>query len=73
MDELRFCEDCKWCSDNFFKKWFRQKKWAKCMHPRCFAAQVSRTDMSLADFCLTLREQDWGCGKDGKYYEKKIK
>lgn len=71
MNELKFCEDCKWCSDNFFKKWLRDKDWAKCMHPACLEAHVSRKATRLAEFCSTLRRHDWGCGREGRYYEPK--
>lgn len=66
--EFKFCEDCKWCSNNYLNKWFH-KSFAKCMHPACLSAKVYRRDIHLASDCATVRQRNWGCGADGDYWE----
>ena len=65
MEEVRFCEDCKWCSSNYCGAL------AKCMRPECLDAPVVRKDTLNAYFCSTVRKTESLCGMKGKYYEPK--
>lgn len=72
--EVKFCEDCKWCSSNYLGFFARQTytgALSKCMRPECLTHPVARKDTLHAVFCSSARECDSLCGLKGKYYEKK--
>ena len=68
MEEVRFCEDCKWCSVNYLP-WYKRigKSQKKCFHPKLNYYKISRSD---AAHCREHRRSG-ACGGDGKYYEPK--
>lgn len=71
--EIKFCEDCKWCSSNYlglFSRLSFSGGLAKCMRPECLTVPVARKDTLHADFCSTVRKVESLCGMKGNYYEQ---
>ena len=68
MEEVKFCEDCKWCSVNYLP-WYKRicGILRKCFHPKLNYYKVSRSDASP---CYEHRRSGV-CGGDAKYYEPK--
>ena len=69
MEEVRFCEDCKWCSVNYLP-WYKRifEIWKRCHRPELNYYKASRT---VVEPCYELRGYSGKCGIEGKYYEPK--
>lgn len=68
MEEVKFCEDCKWCSVNYLP-WYKRifNTWEMCYRPELNCYKVSRSDASP---CFEHRRCGT-CGGNAKYYESK--
>lgn len=74
MEEVRFCEDCKWCDINYLP-WYKRIGFGldrKCFHPKV-ASCVGRSSRYYAMYCdlERYRSNDGACGKEGRLYEPK--
>ena len=72
MEEVKFCEDCKWCDINYLP-WYKRVGFGlyrKCFHPK-IALCVGRS-RRYASYCDLERNRTYGaCGDEGKLYEPK--
>jgi hypothetical protein len=69
MEEVKFCEDCKWCSANclpWYKRIFEIQK--RCFRPELNRHKVSRSD---TEPCYEHRSCYGACGREGMLYEPK--
>lgn len=74
MEEVRFCEDCKWCNINRMSLWhclLSIGEGIRCHHLVMYDAVVSRQDKPIYFLCRVARDCEHLCGKEGKYYEPK--
>lgn len=70
MEEVKFCEDCKWCDINYLP-WYKRigfRLCRRCLHPKLNYYRVSRSDAAP---CYELRRNGGSCGREGKCYEPK--
>jgi hypothetical protein len=70
VNELKFCKDCKHSGMSLFDKImsFGEESFLKCTNPALVEADLVDGKMR-PHFCSAMRI--FGCGKEGKFFEKK--
>ena len=72
MEEIKFCEDCKWCSINRMSAWQRILnigEGVRCYNRAMRDHVVSRKDEPIYFFCDVTRNCEYLCGKEGRWFE----